>query len=176
MVVRILSIRELGNSQVASWKTRCDCGGERLVSSSAPAATGLQAGPLQPRAPLCLSAARRRITTRAVHRVQMLSKGPGGGGRTMLQRLMKSWEPRCQIPAASRGRCLSASGPACLSSQVCSRPRGSQRAAGCGSFTHSVARRQDTCPRTFPADPGPPKWSVSPESRSNNRVGYNPVL
>lgn len=95
-----------------------------------PPATGLQAGPLQPGAPLCLSATRRRITTPAVHRVQMLSKGPGGGGRTMLQRLMKSWEPRCQIPAASRGRCLSASGPACLSSQVCSRPRGSQ--PGCG--------------------------------------------
>lgn len=45
--------------------------------------------------------------------VEMLSKCPGDGGRTMLQRLMKSWEPPVPIPALPCVCCSSASGPAC---------------------------------------------------------------
>lgn len=146
------------NSHVASWKTALVVGGERLGLVSSPGSHPCTGSPPELWAPLCLCCTEADRTPRLCTACKCYRKALVTG-RTMLQRLMKSWEPQCQIPAPSRGCCLCISGPACLSLQVCS-----SAPVVAAVVLLSVARKKDTWARYLfcrPKLPAPPEWSVS---------------
>lgn len=159
---------------MASWKTRCDCGRREagvIVSPCGHPSAGrgaLSSRGLRSASPLLGGGSQPRLCTECKCYQKALVAGKNNASE--VNEVMGT-----SVPDPSRlSRPLFVRVWASLFIFAGLQP--SPWVPGCGSFTHSVARRQDTCPRTSPADPGPPKWSVSPESRSNNRVGYTPVL
>lgn len=113
---------QLENSGIPTWplQTAFAMVGGRGGSafSSAPQPPLLQAGPLGAVGPDCLPAAERPILQPQLCTlsVQLLSSAPVTWGRTMLQRLMKSWEPPLLNPSLVCCCHLSVSGPLVCSS------------------------------------------------------------